>query len=140
MSLLEWFGESIDPGGTGVIEFGPRDRGKRPRIGVIICFAVACVMLGGWAYALWFWTEVRTPLAITVATAGTVAYLIVAYFVHPYADMDNIGMLGGLLDHPLRYSDDMNRLFGVIFLLLWPGRFVSESIVDMIRLLKHARQ
>jgi hypothetical protein len=62
-----------------------------------------------------------------------VVYLIIAYYVHPRPDWDNLGWAGGIFDNPFRYSDDANR--GLVFLLvvLSPGRFVSTAIVELFR-------
>ena len=54
--------------------------------------------------------------------------------------MDNIGWLGGLMDHPFRYSDDINRGLLGLKLILMPGRLIAESVVDMAILLLNARK
>ncbi|WP_266213722.1 hypothetical protein [Paraliomyxa miuraensis] len=59
------------------------------------------------------------------------AYLLVAYFIRPRPDFDNIGWLGGLIDNPFRYSDDINRFLMFLMVVLLPGRFVSDSLVEL---------
>ena len=139
MSLFEWLGESFDPGGIGGVEVRKRPRANRPRAAVLACFIVAGVFLALWAYTLWSLFEIRSFTGLAGATGLTLLYLLISYVVHPQPDTENIGWLGGLFDHPFRYSDDINRFLIFLVIVLWPGRFVSESMVDMWRLLVHTR-
>ncbi len=127
MSLFEWFGESMNPGPIGGVDVGGRDRAERSRGGAIACFVIAGALLGFWLSVVWS--------AGPVAILGTAIYLVLAYFVHPSPDLSNIGWAGGLFDHPFRYSDDVNRFLVFLVVVLWPGRFVAESLVGMGRLL-----
>jgi hypothetical protein len=52
--------------------------------------------------------------------------------------MENLGLLGGAFDHPFRYWDDLNRQLLLLLILLWPGRFIAESIVDTFVLCRFA--
>ena len=140
MSLMEWFGESIDPGDIGSMEMGSRDRHGRSRISVIFCSTIALTLLGLWIYFLYFQLELGSAKAHWIAAGITIGYLLIAYFVHPQPDLDNIGWFGGLFDHPFRYSDDFNRTLIFLLIILYPGRFISESIVDLIVLVCHAGQ
>ena len=83
--------------------------------------------------------QVRTLEGTAIAAGLTLLYLVIAYLVHPQPDTSNIGWLGGLMDHPFRYSDDINRFLIFLVIALWPGRFVSESLVDVVLLLAHVR-
>ncbi len=138
MSLFEWLGEGFNPGGIGSVEFNGRDRGSRPRFAVILCFLIAATLLGLWFHLLWNVFELRSAKEPGIAVIASLAYLVFAYFVHPQPDMDNIGWLGGLFDHPFRYSDDINRFLIFLVIVLWPGRFIAESVVDAALLLIHA--
>lgn len=140
MNLLEWLGESYNPGPVGQVEVGGRGRGGRPRSGVLVCFGVAALLLGFWIYlVLGFW-EIRSAAGLGWIALATGVYLLAGYTVHPTPDYSNVGWLGGLFDHPFRYSDDINRFLIFLTVLLWPGRFVSESLVDMVGLVAHAAQ
>lgn len=138
MSLFEWLGESYDPGPSGETHFGPRDRGRRSRATVLIRAGICLSLLGGLGYLMHQEMGIRDFADYRNTAVGVFFYSFVAYFVHPEPDTSNMGMFGGLMDHPLRYSDDVNRflLFFLVFLL--PGRFLSESFVDLIRLIRHA--
>jgi hypothetical protein len=71
------------------------------------------------------------PLTLRTV-AGTAAllaaYSLLGYFVRPDPDMGNIG------HHPFRVSDGENRLLLLMALLLFPGRLVAETIVDLLLL------
>lgn len=140
MSLFEWLGESFNPGPVGSVDFGGQSRGSRPRIGVLVCFGLAVLLLGFWIYLVLSIWEVWSAVRLVKIALGTVVYLLLGYTLHPKPDYSNIGWLGGLFDHPFRYSDDINRFLIFLTALLLPGRFVSESLVDMVGLVAHASQ
>jgi hypothetical protein len=50
--------------------------------------------------------------------------------------MDNLGWLGGLMDDPLHYSDDISRFLLFLLIVLWPGRFLASALVDLVRLIR----
>ncbi|HOX91741.1 MAG TPA: hypothetical protein PLC54_02380 [Spirochaetales bacterium] len=51
----------------------------------------------------------------------------------PRPNTKDLGMLGGLMDHPFKYTDDQNRDLLFLKIILWPGRFMSRSILDGLR-------
>ncbi len=67
-----------------------------------------------------------------VLVGAAIVYLCAGFALHPAPDDDNLGWGGGLLDNPLRYSDNANRLLLLFYLLLLPGRFVAEALVDLV--------
>ena len=140
MSLFEWLGESFNPGSVGSVDVGGQNRSDRSRAMVIVSFLLATALLGGWVYLVLAVFEVRSAAGLVAIGVATLVYLGLGYFVHPKADTSNLGWLGGTMDHPFRYSDDLNRgLLGLMIVLL-PGRFVSEGVVDMVRLIGQALQ
>jgi len=139
MSLLEWLGESIDPGDIGSVKTGARPRGPRTRRAIIGCFVFASLLVGLWMFVLWALLYPHSIAGRAIWSVLTLLYLTISYYVHPRPDMSNVGFIGGLVDHPLRWSDDINRLLIYLDILLEPGRFVAESTVDMFMLLKYAR-
>lgn len=75
------------------------------------------------------------PLESGLITAGVLLiYIGVAYFVRPEANTENMGFLGGSMDDPFQYNDDVNRVLFRAHCFLGPGRFVSESFVDLLTL------
>ena len=53
-------------------------------------------------------------------------------------DMNNLGWAGGLFNKPFRISEDVNRFLLFLKIVLLPGRFVAESCVDVIVLIRNA--
>ncbi|MCI0693323.1 hypothetical protein L0337_15125 [candidate division KSB1 bacterium] len=135
MGIFEWFGESYNPGPAGSVEFGNRKRPKRPRYQVMARFTIALVLLGPACYLIF--SNVDNANAKAIAIVLGIAYLALGYFVHPAPDTSNLGWFGGLIDHPFRYSDDVNRFLIVLEFFLLPARFVAESIVDFIILVRN---
>jgi hypothetical protein len=112
------------------VDFGGRDRRQGSPAAVLASLVLAAGLLGLWLYVLF-----AVMHAGLLALVGTAVYLLVAYVVHPHPELANVGWLGGLFDHPFRYSDDVNRLLVFLVVVLWPGRFVAESLVATARLL-----
>ena len=75
----------------------------------------------------------RDARAARERVLGTFVYLMIAFFLRPRPNLDNVGWLGGLVDHPFRFSDDLNRGLGCLFVVLLPGRYVAESIVQFFQ-------
>ena len=132
MGLWEWMGESLDPGSFGSVELGGRNRQRTPWWVVLVCFGLAVLLLGLWIYLVLGYWRFRDPLSLIFITLGTIAYLFLGYFCHPNPDTSNMGWMGGLFDNPFRFSDDMNRFWIFLILILYPGRFIAESMVDMV--------
>lgn len=65
------------------------------------------------------------------------SYLWVSYWVFVKPNYENVGWLGGLIDHPFRISDDYNRFLIFLQLLLFPGKFLSQGMVVLWKLLQH---
>lgn len=135
MGLLEWIGEGFSPGPRGDVSFGGWQP-DRPRGSVIVRAVVALILLGG----AWFvilrllWPPSGTALLTTLG--ATLLYLFIAYYVRPEPDTDNLGLFGGLIDHPFRWSDDWNRTLLFLKVVLWPGAFVAESLVGLLGLMR----
>jgi hypothetical protein len=62
------------------------------------------------------------------------AYVLVAVVVTVNPDHRNMGLFGGLVDNPLSFSDDLNRLMFAVQLLLMPGKLAAWSIASAVRL------
>jgi hypothetical protein len=131
MSLLEWMGESMDPGETGEVSFGAEERPPPPVSAIIVCFIISTILLGLWFWLMFGVFRISSWTGIVATLVGTLVYLVLAYNVTINPDYDNIGWFGGLFDHPFRYSDDINRTLIFFKIILWPGRFVATSYVDM---------
>lgn len=134
MDLFEWIGESVNPGSVGTVELGGEVTPSRASGGqVVLQLILAGALVGG---ALWV---VFGPLGVArsshnlaVTAAVLFSYLGLAWLIRPKPDLSNMGWAGGLIDHPFRYSDDINRSLLFFKLVLMPGLFVSECLVDAI--------
>jgi hypothetical protein len=67
-----------------------------------------------------------------VGIVGCVLYIIVGTLVQPKPDLDNLGLLGGLIDHPLRLRDNLNRFLLFLLIILMPGRFIGTGILGLV--------
>jgi hypothetical protein len=132
MSWSEWLGERFNPGEYGSVETGERYRRYPSWTVMIVRFVIAAALLGVAYYLVFEYLAVPTTNSITWAIGITAAYLLLGYYVHPRPDTSNMGWLGGLMDNPFRWSDDVNRCLLFLTLLLWPGRFVAESLHDLV--------
>jgi hypothetical protein len=138
MSLLEWFGESYCPGPVGRVSLKKGRHPDRTRGIVLLRLFLALLLAGGWVYLVFgAWDAAPTLKSVCIFLGGTAAYLAAGYFLRPEPDYSNIGWLGGLWDHPLRYSDDLNRMLLFLKVFLLPGQFMAESLVEGVILLKH---
>lgn len=130
MSLLENFEEQLEPGPVGDFETGPPPHEPRPRRQVIVRGILGLAMV---AVPLVL-ASLATPFSIdTVARiAGLELYLAVAYYVRPRpADFDK--RWRAVLEKPFRVTDDLNWMLWFMGVVLWPGRFASTAIVDLLR-------
>jgi hypothetical protein len=70
---------------------------------------------------------------------GEMAYLIVGFLFQPQPDTDDMGWLGGLVNNPLRITDDINRFLYILKILLLPGRLMARAILNFITLIAENR-
>jgi hypothetical protein len=138
MGLFEWFGEVRNPQPRGSIEKG----GGFPE--------------PPYNNVAWIWGVIATSLVLllyykTVFQGIDVfnwpdrllgfllvsGYLWISYWVLVKPNYENVGWLGGLIDHPFRIPDDYNRFLIFLRLLLFPGKFLSQGMVVFWKLLQH---
>lgn len=71
------------------------------------------------------------PWKAAAATAGVVLlYIGIAFLVRPRYNSDNMGWFGGLANDPFQYSDNINRFLFQLHMVLGPGRFAAETLLD----------
>lgn len=134
MSFLEWWGETVNPGKRGTIAIGEEHEqcSWKPLVFARFIFVVLGLPI------LWWLAIPHVPLPFWQAAAavvgGTLIYVALSYLIDPRPELDNLGIAHGLIDHPCRYSDDVNRFLLGARLVLGPGRFMAESILDMLAL------
>ncbi|MCA8926237.1 MAG: hypothetical protein KDD82_30800 [Planctomycetes bacterium] len=136
MSLFEWWGESINPGPVGGVEFGddPR-RAPADPTWVLIRLVLSCaVLVGAWILVFGHYAVEVNAHNVGIAAAVAFSYLGLAWLIRPQADFSNMGWAGGLIDNPFRYSDDLNRTLLFLTVVLFPGRLIADSLGDSVRL------
>ncbi|MFP4029818.1 MAG: hypothetical protein ACLFWL_18725 [Candidatus Brocadiia bacterium] len=139
MGLMEWWGESYNPGNVGGFDT-PTRKPIHKRWAVFVRFAVAVILLGVGFYLLFAYAVEPTNKSVALALAVAFFYLFIAYLIRPAPDMENIGWCGGLFDNPFRYSDDINRTLLSLKLILMPGRLIAAALVDMVILVANANK
>lgn len=55
---------------------------------------------------------------------GFAVYLLLSYFIHPCPATRNMGWMGGVMDNPFRFSDDVNRFLLFFQAFLFPGKIM----------------
>ena len=78
-------------------------------------------------------------LALMVAAAVIAGVILIysglAFFFRPEPNTDNLGYCGGTYNDPTKISDDINRGLLDLHFVLGPGRFASETLLDVCVLL-----
>ncbi len=134
MRVLEYLGESLDPRPMGSVGLGDDDtsRGAPSLTSVLVRAVAAAALVGGLLYFL------RVHLGwggeTRVWVGASVTYVGLGYLLRPRPDTSNMGWLGGLVDDPFHYSDDVNRFLLFLAVVLYPGRFVGQALVDLLAL------
>ena len=59
-------------------------------------------------------------------------YCLLSYKFIPRPDKSNMGLLGGIIDHPFRYTDDLNRVLILFLVLMYPGRFITLTALQIM--------
>jgi hypothetical protein len=136
--MVGWYeivGERVDPQGVGNVRLNTFYETRKKPLGWVLLklLGVAAMVTVGYA--------VLVPLlplslihSILVASGLMLIYVGLAFFIRPEPDGENMGFLGGLFNDPTHYSDNLNRLLWKAHCLLGPGRFISETILDVCTL------
>jgi hypothetical protein len=138
MNFSDWLRDSFAPAPVGKIYCGRLRRRGQTRLSVLVHAGISMVLLGGMFALSWFYFEIREPSLYLKALAVLVVYSCISFFFHPSPDYSNIGWFGGLINNPFRLSDDLNRFLDFLDLILAPGRFWTESLINLARLIRHA--
>jgi hypothetical protein len=150
MTLLQWLGDSYTPRRPGENRPGPSEdmfyehdgpigdleavgpeRFDQPRWAVLVEFTLAMAALVGECYLLGKYASPLDAPKLVLAASLTLVYLIIAFFIAPRPNFRNLGWLGGWVDNPFQYSDNLNRGLLWLKLVLLPGRLIAGAFVDM---------
>lgn len=119
MSLVEWIGERFNPGPVGTVKPDSNNAWQpKNRAVVWILTLLGLALFGLFIWAILQWD--RQWLGFLLLAI----YLLLARLLSPRPDHGNMGWFGGLLDHPFRFSDDINRALLFFAVLLLPGKLI----------------
>ena len=126
MSLLEYFGDNKSE------DIGTIDKSEHANVteltqAIVIKGIAGFVLLG---LAEWGIVASGYPVLWNIVM---LAYLAIAYNVNANPRMDRLGLLGGLVDHPFRYTDDINRTMLFLKVVLFPGKIVATFVMDLLK-------
>ena len=121
-------------------------RQRRPIWLVLLkILGVAAMVAVGYAIALPTLAQEVPELPMWQAAlyigGAMLVYTAIAFFLRPEANGDNMGWFGGTSNDPTQYSDNINRFLWKAHMVLGPGRFTAETLLDtcvMVGLLKGA--
>lgn len=134
MGLLEFLLEKRNPGKIGDIKKNNQPI-KYVSLTSLIIKLIVCISI---VFGLFYITVLNNLNFINTVTFILILfiYCFISYKFIPQPDATNVGLLGGLIDHPFRISDDFNRMLIVLLVLLYPGRFISTTIIQIIVFIK----
>jgi hypothetical protein len=134
MGLFEYLFERKNPGNIGSIQKNEQKLDRNINIPILIFKLIITLSLLGGAFYVTVYQNftVSNLLAFVVIM---LVYCIISYLIIPKPDTSNVGMLGGFLDNPLKYTDDVNRMLTFLLIILYPGRFISKTIIQTFMLL-----
>lgn len=138
MGLLEFLFEKRNPGKIGDIK-----KNNQPiRYVSLTILIIKLIVSLSIVFGLFYITVLNNFNFINTAIfiINLFVYCFISYKFIPQPDASNVGLLGGLIDHPFRISDDFNRMLIVLLALLYPGRFISTTIMQIIVLVKAGRK
>ena len=135
-SFTEFRGQSSLLDKHGAVELHTEFFRRRRPVWLVLLkiLGVIAMVAVGFAIALPTFKEQAPQFALwkaIVAIAATMmAYTAIAYFVRPEANGDNMGWFGGSTNDPTQYSDNINRFLWKLHMVLGPGRFTAETLLD----------
>jgi len=59
-------------------------------------------------------------------------YSLMAHYVRPRPNTDNMGWIGGMMNDPFQYNDNINRALFQLHCTLGPGRFAAAATIDAL--------
>ncbi len=131
MSLLEFLGESYNPGEYGTIDFKKKNKSPKPNY-IHLKFFISISIILGFNLAYLNSSEVAIK-EFLILNGSIIIYLFIAYITNIVPNTKNLGWVPFVIDNPFRYSDDINRISVFILIILWPGKFISSSIINLYR-------
>ncbi len=134
MGLFEFIGEAMNPGSVGRIQ---SNKGINKNVN-IRTLVLKSIISGGIIIGLYFLIFGRSFYlkGLLIYLGIMFVYCIIGFYIVPKPDYSNIGWLGGLIDHPFRYSDDLNRMLIFFCYCLISGGEINinnSSYLDLVK-------
>jgi hypothetical protein len=130
--------------GTGRPVSVPKRFAKREVAGANVVSVLLLWVVAGAIIALAAWIVFGLAKAeatrdnILIFAGCMLGYGLLAHFLQPSVDTENLGWAGGLLDNPFRISDNFERGKLRLLIFLFPGRFIGLALVNTFLLIRHA--
>ena len=131
MRLFEWIGERFNPGPVGTVK--PEENKEWQPKNKAVIWILTLLGLGLFGFFIWTILQWDRQWSGLLLLAG---YLLLAWLLSPKPDHRNMGWFGGLVDHPFRFSDDMNRALLFFAVLLLPGKLVLFAFQTLYNTLR----
>lgn len=134
MGFFEYLFERRNPGKVGDIQRNYQLIEPASIVVTIIKLIISIAMI----YGIFYITVMQSFNLINLLIFALVltGYCIVSYIYIPRPDTSNMGLFGGLIDHPFKFTDDINRgLFG-LYIAMYPGRFIATTMVETFMMVK----
>lgn len=97
-----------------------------------------------WVLRTYAGFDVIAAYGLPTVVAAEFAYVLVCTLLDPHPDHEDVGFGGGMLDNPVSYSDNWNRLLltTAVFSDLFggPGRWVGHGFVRLLSALLHGSE
>ena len=133
MSILEIFGELINPGQVGKVDLNDNRKSYHKKY-INIRFAISMIILGLLEYLFLNQPKHYTDLGYVLrVNVFLFVYLLIAFKIRVRPNSENLGWVPFLIDNPFRISDDINRFLVVINMLFIPGKYISRSISNFVK-------
>ncbi len=134
MGLFEWLFERHNPGPVGTFERNEKAP-KPPKGSIVLLRLIICAGVIGLLFNMIIGHQ-STVKDVMVFIGVIFLYCVISYYIVPKPDYSNVGWFGGLVDNPFRYSDDLNRILILFMVILYPGRFLAQTMVQAFYLIR----
>jgi hypothetical protein len=132
----EYIGEQSDPRPAGAVRINTFYETRRlPAWHVALKLVGSASMIGVGLFITIPLIPLATWQSLALASGLMLLYVGFAFFVRPEPNGDNMGFLGGFVNDPFHFSDNINRGLWKAHCCLGPGRFIAETILDCCTLL-----
>ncbi|MFY7899162.1 MAG: hypothetical protein ACOVNY_03185 [Chitinophagaceae bacterium] len=135
MNIFEWLVERRKPNAMGKISVDNLDDFQKD----IPLFWQIIIVLFGFAGIGWFFWITIVENEIMQSWKAIVVfavYLLIARYIKSKPNMRNMGLFGGLINHPFRYSDNINRMLFLLEAILFPGKIMVAALQIVWKFLK----